>query len=138
MSNPNFVRNNSNNPPPEVGTLGQLLEGVDLWGLPRGRIGIQKRVGPVNVSAKRVVSNGGHRIEGNLGMVLGKGHVSLGRDQGGNFAHASRGPISASISRRKGEKVKGHVNVKFPRNTHLSVGRDDRGRFVSLTKFINW
>jgi len=132
------IRINTTNPPPTVGKLGQLLEGVNLWGLPRGEIGIQKRVGPVDASVNRVRVGDDHRIEGRLGMDIDRGRVDLGRDQSGYFSRASRGPISASISRRKGEKVKGDVNVELPRKTHLSVGRDERGRFVSITKFINW
>ena len=122
-----------------VGNLGQLLKGVNLSGLPRGEFGIEKRFGGgVDASVNRVRVGDDHRIEGRLGMDIDRGRVDLGRDQSGYFARASRGPISASISRRKGEKVKGDVNVELPRKTHLSVGRDGRGRFVSLTKFINW
>ena len=124
--------------PPTRGTLGQLLEGVDLWRLPEGEIGIDRRVGPVDVSARRVVAPGGHRLEGRVGAQVGPGHVSVGRDGSGQFVRVSAGPVAADVSRRKGERVRGEVSVAAPKQVRVKVGRDGKGQYASVTKSVQW
>jgi hypothetical protein len=124
--------------PPTRGTLGQLLQGVDLWGLPRGEVGIRRPVGPVDVSVRRVAAPGGHRLEGSAGTQVGPGYVSVGRDASGQFVRASLGPVDAAVSRRKGERVRGGVSVEAPKQVRVKVGRDENGRYASVTKSIQW
>lgn len=124
--------------PPTRGTLGQLLQGVDLWGLPRGEVGIRRPVGPVDVSARRVAAPGGHRLEGSAGAQVGPGYVSVGRDASGQFVRASRGPVAAAVSRRKGERIRGDVSVTLPKKVRVTVGRDHKGQFASVTKSVQW
>lgn len=124
--------------PPTRGRLGQLLEGVDLWRLPEGEIGIDRRVGPVDVSARRVAAPSGHRLEGRVGAPVGPGYVSVGRDARGQFAKVSAGPVEAAASRRKGERVRGDVTVTLPKKVRVTVGRDHKGPFASVTKSVQW
>jgi hypothetical protein len=124
--------------PPTRGTLGQLLQGVDLWGLPRGEFSIRRTVGPVDVSARRVAAPGGHRLEGSVGAQAGSGYVSVGRDDSGQFARVSAGPVAAAVSRRKGEQIRGYGSVTLPKKVRVTVGRDHKGQFASVTKSIQW